>query len=201
MTFNVNQFKNELVYGGARSSLFQVQLSLPGGLADSVNNGVSDATGLPAPVVERKLAFMAKATSLPGSKVDAIDVGYFGRKVKVAGARTFEPWSVTIMNDEDFIIRKALENWLAAINGHETNIRNSGVTSNPRSYQSTAIVRQFSKGPEELAIRAYKFVNVFPTDIAAIELDWDNANDIEQFAVTFNYDYWEIEASNDVGVV
>lgn len=201
MTFNVNQFKNQLTFGGARPSLFQVQLSLPASLSDPVNNGVSDATGLPSPVVERKMAFMAKATILPSSKVDAIDVGYFGRKVKVAGARTFEPWTVTVMNDEDFIVRKAMENWLAAINGHETNIKNSGVTSRPADYQSTAIVRQFSKGPEELAIRAYKFVNVFPTEVGSIDLDWDTTDSIEQFTVTFAYDYWEIEASNDIGVL
>lgn len=201
MTFNINQFKNQLTYGGARPSLFQVQLTLPATLSDPVNNGIADATGLPAPVVERKVAFLAKATSLPASTVASIPVGYFGRKAKVAGDRTFEPWSITVMNDEDFIIRKSMENWMASINGHETNIRNSGATSRPADYQSTAIVRQFSKGPEELAIRAYRFVNIFPTEISSIELDWDTTDAIETFTVTFDYDFWSIENSNDVGVL
>lgn len=200
MTFNVNQFKNQLTFGGARPSLFQVQLSLPA-LADPVNNGITDATAIPAPVVERKVAFLANATSLPSSKVDAIDVGYFGRKVKVAGARTFEPWKITVINDEDFIIRKSMEKWLAAINGHETNIKNSGATSRPADYQSTAIVRQFSKGPEELAIRAYKFINLFPTEVGAIELNWNTTEELETFDVTFAYDYWVIENNSDLGVL
>jgi hypothetical protein len=200
MTFNVNQFKNQLTFGGARPSLFQVQLSLPA-LADPVNNGITDATAIPAPVVERKVAFLASATTLPSSKVDAIDVGYFGRKVKVAGARTFEPWKITVINDEDFIIRKSMEKWLASINGHETNIKNSGATSRPADYQATAIVRQFSKGPEELAIRAYKFINLFPTEVGAIELDWNRTDELETFDVTFAYDYWVIENNNDLGVL
>lgn len=201
MTFNINQFKNQLTYGGARPSLFQVQLTLPANLSDPVDNGVADATGIPAPVVERKVAFMCKATSIPASTVSAIDVPYFGRKTKVAGNRTFAPWSITIINDEDFIVRKAVENWLAAINGHASNLKNSGVTSRPSDYQSTAIVRQFSKGPEELAIRAYKFVNLFPTEVSTIELDWNTTDAIEEFQVTFEYDYWEIENSADVGVL
>lgn len=201
MAFNINQFKNQLTYGGARSSLFQVQLSLPQNLSDPTDNGVIDAAGLPAPVVERKVAFLCKATSIPQSTISAVDVPYFGRKTKVAGARTFEPWTITIINDEDFIVRKAMEHWMASINGHATNIKNSGVTSRPADYQSTAVVRQFSKGPEQFAIRAYKFVNIFPTEIANIELNWSNENDIEEFTVTFNYDYWEIDASADLGVL
>lgn len=201
MTFNITQFKNQLTFGGARPSLFQVQLSLPANLSDPVDNGVSDATGIPAPVVERKLAFMCRATTIPASTVSAIPVGYFGRKVQVAGNRTFEPWSITVLNDEDFVIRKAMENWLAAINGHATNVKNSGVTSRPSDYQATAIVRQFSKGPEELAIRAYKFVNLFPTQVSTIDLDWNTTDAIEEFSVSFEYDFWEIENSADLGVL
>lgn len=200
MTFNITQFKNQLTFGGAAPSLFQVQLKLPANLSDPVTNGVNDATGLSAPEVERKLAFTCRATSIPASTVAAIDIPYFGRKTKVAGNRTFAPWSITVMNDEDFLIRKSMEHWLASINGHASNIRNSGITSRPADYQAEAIVRQFSKGPEELAIRAYKFVNLFPTEISTIELDWNTTDAIEEFTVTFEYDYWEIEASNDIGV-
>ena len=90
---------------------------------------------------------------------------------------------------------------MASINGHETNIRNSGATSRPADYQATAIVRQFSKGPEELAIRAYKFINLFPTEVSAIELSWDKTDELETFDVTFAYDYWVIENNNDLGVL
>ena len=201
MTFNINQFKNQLTFGGARPSLFQVQLSLPLNLSDPTDNGIVDAAGLPASVVERKLAFMCKATSIPQSIVSSIDVPYFGRKVKVAGNRTFENWTITVINDEDFMIRKYMEHWLASINGHATNIKNSGITSEPASYQATAIVRQFSKGPEQLAIRAYKFANIFPTEVSTIELNWETVDAIEEFTVTFAYDFWEIDASADLGVL
>jgi hypothetical protein len=201
MTFNINQFKNQLTFGGARPSLFQVQLSLPANLSDPVDNGISDAAGLASNAVERKLAFMCRATSIPASTIAAIDVPYFGRKTKVAGNRTFAPWSITVINDEDFLVRKSLENWMASINGHASNLKNSGITSRPADYQSTAIVRQFGKGPEEVAIRAYKFVNLFPTEVSTIELDWNTTDTIEEFTVTFEYDYWEIESSLDVGVV
>lgn len=201
MTFNINQFKNQLTYGGARASLFQVQLSLPANLSDPVDNGIADAAGIAKPAVERKLAFMCRATSIPASTVAAIPVPYFGRKVQVAGNRTFAPWSITVINDEDFLVRKALENWSAAINGHASNLKNSGITARPADYQATAIVRQFGKGPEEVAIRAYKFVNIFPTEIGTIDLDWNTTDAIEEFTATFEYDYWEIETSLDVGVL
>ena len=144
---------------------------------------------------------MCKATSIPQSTVSSIDVPYFGRKVKVAGNRTFENWTITVINDEDFMIRKYMEHWLASINGHATNIKNSGITSEPASYQATAIVRQFSKGPEQLAIRAYKFANIFPTEVSTIELNWETVDAIEEFTVTFAYDFWEIDASADLGVL
>lgn len=201
MTFNINQFKNQLTYGGARSSLFQVQLSLPLNLTDPTDNGIVDAAGLPASVVERKIAFMCKATSIPASTLGKIEVPYFGRKVQVAGNRTFADWTITVINDEDFMVRKYLEHWSAAINAHQTNLKNSGVTSEPASYQTTAIVRQFSKGPEQLAIRAYKFVNIFPTEVSTIELNWETTDAIEEFTVTFAYDFWEIDANADLGVI
>lgn len=195
MPFKVNDFKKSLVYGGARPSLFQVELTLPDKLGEAVNNGV-DGNGLSG--VEQKISFLCNAASIPSSKVSEIEVPYFGRKVKVAGQRTFENWEITVINDEDFLIRKAFEHWMASINGHGTNIRNSGVNASPSSYQSTAIVKQYSKGPVEAAIRAYKFVNVFPVDVSAIELAWNTTDQLEEFKVTLAYDWWEIDTSGDV---
>lgn len=195
MPFKINDFKKQLTYGGARPSLFQVEVSLPADLGDAVNNGV-DGRGLAN--VEEKITFLANATSIPGSKIPEISVPYFGRKVKVAGTREFAEWSVTVINDEDFLIRKAFEHWMAAINGHGTNIRNSGVNASPSSYQSTAYVKQFSKGPVESPIRCYKFVNIFPVDISEIELNWNTTDSIEEFKITFQYDWWEIDTSGDI---
>lgn len=195
MAFKINDFKKNLTYGGARPSLFQVEVSLPSGLGDAVNNGV-DGSNLNG--VEEKLTFLCQAAAIPASTVSEITVPYFGRNVKVAGARTFADWTITVINDEDFLVRKAFEHWLAAINGHATNIKNSGVNASPSSYQSTAFVKQYSKGPVENAIRSYKFVNCFPTALSEIALAWGSTDEIETFTITLAYDWWEIDTSGDI---
>jgi hypothetical protein len=196
MAFNINNFKKELKFGGARASLFEVNLSFPLLVPDTAAGvGLNAIDPLAA---SKKLTFMCKATTIPQSVITAIDVPYFGRKVKVAGTRNFEAWTITVINDEDFMIRKSFETWMAAINGHQSNIKNSGVVSTPSSYQTTASVSQYSKGPNSLPIRTYKFINVFPTELAAIEVSWDNENTIEEFTVTLNYDYWEIDNADVV---
>lgn len=195
---NITKFKNELKYGGARTSLFEVSLNFPVGLVPDANSGIGLAAGNQF-AAARKINFMCKAASIPQSSVSAIDVSYFGRKVKVAGARTFEPWTITIINDEDFLIRKTFESWLAAINGHESNTVNSGITSRPETYQTQAFVSQFSKGPDtKNPLRTYKFNNVFPSDISAIEVGWENENTIEEFTVTLQYDYWTVDSTDIV---
>jgi hypothetical protein len=172
MAFNVNEFAGALKSGGARPSLFQVQITNP-------INGVADA----------QVPFMVKAAQIPESTVSAIDVPYFGRQVKVAGTRTFAEWSPTIINDEDFAIRNAMEQWSNAINSMQGNVNNAGGTA-PSLYKANAQVTQYSKTGEIL--RVYNFVGIFPTSVGAIDLGWENGDAIEEFAVTFAYDYWEV---------
>lgn len=198
MAFKIQDFKKQLVYGGARPSLFQIEMDLPDQLSDAVNNGV-DGRGLAGAGIAEKISFMCNAAAIPPSKLGMISVPYFGRKVKVAGNRSFdEPWRITILNDEDFLVRKAFEHWMAAINGHATNVRNSGVNAGPSSYQTQAYVKHYSKGPVESPIRCYKFVNVFPTEISEIKLAWEDVDKIETFDVTLEYDYWEIDTNGDI---
>lgn len=174
MAFNINEMRAGLALGGARPTLFQVQITNP------VNN-VADAI---AP-------FMIRATALPASTINAIEVPYFGRKIKIAGDRTFDTWQVTVMNDEDFKIRHSMELWHNQINSLQTNLNLSG-SSSPSVYKSTALVTQFSKSGE--ALRRYKFNGIFPTDISDISLDWDSTDQIETFNVTFAYDWYEVDA-------
>ena len=197
MPFNINNFKQELKYGGARPSLFEVNLSFPTQLTPEASSGIGLGTIEPGKS-SQKLKFLCKAATIPQSSVSSIEVPYFGRKVKVAGNRTFEAWTITIINDEDFQIRKAFEDWFAGINGHESNVKYSGIYSSPASYQSTAFVSQFSKGPNNLPLRTYKFVNVFPTEVSSIELNWETVDQVEEFTVTLQYDYWEIEQTDTV---
>ena len=172
MAFNVNEIRSQLTLGGARGSLFQVTFSNPA-------NGVADI----------KVPFMVRAAQIPASDLGTIEVPYFGRKVKLAGDRTFGDWTVTVINDEDFLIRNALEEWSSKINSNQTNLREFGSAA-PLLYKSTAEVTQFSK--TGVPIRSYKFNGIFPTSISSIDLNWGDTDSIEEFQVTFQYDWWEV---------
>lgn len=175
MAFNINEIRSQLVLGGSRPSLFQVRLSNP----------VNSAGDLKAP-------FMIKATQLPASTLGLIEVPYYGRKFKIAGNRTFAPWPITVINDEDFLIRNAMEEWSHAINSHVANLREFGAAS-PSEYKRDATVTQFSK--TGVAIREYKFVGLFPTDITEMPLSWESVDEIAQFDVSFQYDYWTVSGA------
>ena len=156
-----------MTYGGAKASLFEVQLLNP-----------IDAAG------DAKIPFMVQASSLPESTLGMFEVPYFGRKIKIAGDRTFTEWSVTVMNDEDFKIRQGMEAWMNAINSHESNRR---LVTN---YKSQAQITQFGKGGEVL--RVYQFNGLFPSAVSPIAMDWNTTDNIETFDVTFQYDWWSI---------
>lgn len=174
MPFNINTFKQAgLIFGGARPSLFEVQLTVPGAI------GINS-------VSLQKFTFLCKAAELPESTISSIEVPYFGRKIKVAGERTFSDWTVTVMNDEDFAVRSMFEAWSNAINRHVANVRDIALAA--EQYKTLADVIQYSKDGE--VIRAYQLVGTFPTTISGISLGWDSQNAVEEFSVTFAYDYW-----------
>lgn len=171
MAFNVRDFQGALKFGGARPSLFEVKLT-----------NKANTQGDPiAP-------FMIKTASIPGSTLGTIELPYFGRKIKLHGDRTFESWETTIINDEDFAVRNALEEWSASMNSYVGN--QTSFTNNPTSYKSDAIVTQYSKTGEIL--REYKFVGIWPQTVAPIELSWETTDTIEEFSCTWEYDWWEI---------
>lgn len=179
MAFNVAEFRANMVGDGARPNLFQVSLTFPTLVANGATAG-------------QKVTFMAKAAQLPGSTVGMVSVPYFGRELKFAGNRTFPDWTITIINDEDFTIRNAMESWLNSINSHAGNVR-AGAAVNPSSYSVDAEVIQYGKTGNEL--KRYTFVGVFPQDVAPIDLDWGSNDTIEEFSVTFAYQYWEAETT------
>jgi hypothetical protein len=172
MAFNINEIKSQLVGGGARQSLFSVQFNNPA-------NGVANI----------KIPFMVRTSSIPESKLGNITVPYFGRKINLAGDRSFSDWNVTVINDEDFLIRNAMEQWSNQINSFEGNLRTFGGSS-PLLYKSDAVVSQYGKTGE--VIREYTFRGIYPGDVSNIELDWEATDRIEEFRVTFMYDYWEV---------
>jgi hypothetical protein len=168
MAFSINEFKSQLVGGGARSALFQVQITNP-------ILGVADF----------KIPFMVKAAAIPESTTGVIPVPYFGRIIKYAGDRQFGAWDVTIINDEDFAVRNAMEAWSNAINTHITNFRSA-----PFDYKAQAQVTQYGK--DGTVLREYTFEGLFPTTISPIALSWQDQDTIEEFGVTFEYDLWRI---------
>lgn len=171
MPFNINEFKSQLVGGGARPTLFQVQLANP-----------------IEPVADIKVPFMVKTAGLPASNLGSYTVPYFGRQVKYGGDRTFEDWTVTVINDEDFAVRNALEAWSNAVNSHDSNTR-----ALPQAYKSNGIVTQYSKNGS--ALRTYIFEGLYPVTIDSIPLSWETVDTIEEFGVTFQYDLWRVEGS------
>ena len=175
MAFNVAEFRANMIGDGARPNLFQVSLTFPTIAANGSAAG-------------QKVSFMAKSAQLPGSTVGIVPVYYFGRELKFAGNRTFTDWTLQIINDEDFVIRNSLESWMNSINSHTTNVRNAAAV-NPSSYSVDAVVTQYGKAGQEL--KSYKFVGLFPLDIAAIDLDWGSNDSIEEYGVTFAFQYWE----------
>lgn len=174
MAFNIQQFKSELVGGGARPTLFQVQITNP----------IDTAADL-------KVPFMVKTAALPGSTLGSTIVPYFGRQIKYAGDRTFEDWPVTVINDEDFLVRNAMEAWSNAINSHDTNTR-----ALPQTYKSTGLITQYSKNGS--ALRTYVFEGLYPIAIDSIPMSWEATDTIEEFGVTFQYDLWRVEGSTGI---
>ena len=181
MAFDINQFRATLINDGARPSLFEVVMTLPPILG--------------AAPITPDVMFRVKATSLPGDGVSEITIPYFGREVKVAGTRTFPNWSFTIINDEDFVARRNLEVWLTAINSHVTNLRSPAALA-AFSYQADGWVRQYGKAGN--VIKEYRIVGAFPTDVAPIGLDWSLGDQIEEYDVTFAYQWWEAIDSTDI---
>jgi hypothetical protein len=173
MAFNVNEIRANLIGDGARPSLFEVTMVNPASTS-------GDAV----------LRYMVRAAQIPQSTINPIEVPYFGRRIKLAGSRSYANWTVTVMNDENFAVRSALEAWSSQINSGQTNLRTLS------AYRSTATVKQFAK--DGSVLREYDFVNIFPLDIGPIALAWDDGDNVETFDVEFAYDYWNV---NDSSVV
>jgi hypothetical protein len=180
MAFNVAEFRANMIGDGARPNLFQVSLTFP----TIATNGVASS---------QKATFMAKTAQLPGSTINSFPLYYFGRELKFAGNRTFTDWTLQIINDEDFLIRNSLESWMNSINSHTTNVRNSAAV-NPSNYSVDAEVTQYGKAGQEL--KKYKFVGLFPVDVAPIDLDWGSNDSIEEYAATFAFQYWESDTTS-----
>ena len=165
----VDDMKAKLVGGGARPNLFKVTMAFPSYVTANVELA----------------SYMCKATSMPASTIAPIAVPFRGRQLQIAGDRTFDPWSVTIINDTDFNVRNSFEQWMNGINQHK---QNTGLTQ-PSSYMADMIVEQLDK--DGTVEKTYNIRGTFPTNLGAIELSYDSENAIEEFEVELQVQYWE----------
>jgi hypothetical protein len=187
MAFNIEEFRKKgLTGGGARPSLFEVEIT---SFPFNVN-----------PTVSEKFKFTCSASEIPAATIGAIDVGYFGRQIKLAGDRTFADWTVTIQNDEDFAVRAVFEAWSNQINQLVANKQQSIIGGNNNYKASSAFVRQFGRSGKDNILREYEFVGIFPLTIGSMALDWDATNRIQTFDVTFSYDYWVLTLQNGTNI-
>jgi hypothetical protein len=165
----VDDFKSKLRGGGARPNLFKATINFPG-----YANGDVELT-----------SFLCEAAQLPGSIMGSIIIPFRGRQLKIAGDRTFDSWTPTIINDTDFNVRNAMERWMNGMNSHQTN---SGLTA-PVDYQADLIVEQLDK--DETILKTYNFRGCFPTNVSPIDLSYGDNDNIERFQVEFQVQYWE----------
>ena len=165
----VNDFKSKLKGGGARPNLFKATINFP-----AFARGDNELT-----------SFLCEAAQLPASIIQPIEVPFRGRRLKIAGDRTFDVWTVTIINDTDFKIRNSIERWMNGISGHSTN---AGLT-NPVDYEADLLIEQLDRDGSSL--KTYNFRGCFPTNMAAIDLAYSSENEIERFTVEFQIQYWE----------
>lgn len=174
MAFNVSDFRSALVYDGARPNYFQVFLSFPGNV---VNAGPAG----------QKAQFTCKSAQIPSVTLGITPAFYFGREIKLPGNPVYADWSITIINDEDFLIRNAYENWMNLINSHAGNVRDPSMLTS-LGYSVPATVLHYGKTGN--IIKQYDFVGMWPTDPAPIDLDWGTNDALEEFTVTMAYQYW-----------
>ena len=183
---NITEFRSRMTGGGARSNLFEVEITFPQILGGSVSS--SDLSD--------KVPFLVKAAEIPASNLGNIPVPYRGRVLPIAGDRTFDPWTVTVINDTDFLIRDAMEKWSNSIN----DIQTAQGQINPEEYQTSARVFQKSRLGEsptdtEENLRVYKFEGIYPNVVSSIPLDFGATDQIEEFQVTFNYLFYEVQTA------
>ena len=180
----IDDFKANVAADFARPNLFQVDLSFPTSI---INNASLVNLG----------KFTVRAANLPASQVGVIEVPFRGRVLKIAGDRTFEPWTITVQNDSGFALRNAFELWASSIQAYNENFTSAaglGDQDDATGYFSDMVVHQLARdvkdGDSPSILKSYKFYNVFPSSIAAIDLDFGNNDAIEEFTVELQTQYW-----------
>ena len=203
----LSKFHSRLQGGGARPNLFEVRLdALPAAALTSTPKATWGKTE------QEDFSILCKAANLPASNIASIDVPFRGRTLKVAGDRTIDNWTITVINDEDFGIRNAMEAWMNAI----ARLSNNTGATKPEAYMTDAYVYQLGRGysgdrhstknsdtadsTKVNPLKAYRFIDIFPVSVAAIDLSYDSSDTIEEFTVEFAVQSFESLSSDQTGV-
>jgi hypothetical protein len=178
MPFNLPAFRAQVTGDLARPNLFQMNMPFPIGLAIDLG------------LVQEKLSFFCHTSQLPGETIGELSQYYFGREIKFPGNATYQPLTLTVVNDEDYVTRIAFERWMGLINSHAGNLRNPAFLQASGGYAVDGLITQFSKtGP---AIRSYKFVGMWPSDLSPIDVSWSSNDQAEEYTVTIPFQWWEV---------
>ena len=203
----LSKFHSKLQGGGARPNLFEVQIpNLPTAATTSTPKASWGSD------IQENFSLLCKAANLPASNIASIDVPFRGRTLKVAGDRTIDNWTITVINDEDFAIRTAMEAWM---NGIARLSNNTGSTM-PDSYMTDAYVYQLGRGysgkrhskknsatadgTKVTPLKSYRFIDIFPVSVSAIDLSYDSSDTIEEFTVEFAVQSFESLSGDQTGV-
>ena len=173
---NIDDFKANLLGGGARANQFRVTVTEPPGIAIGLDI--------------RRSSFLCRASNLPGQTIAEIPIPFRGRNIYISGDREFETWTTTFINDTDFMIRNAMERWLNGINDLANN---TGVVASA-DYQSDLTVEQLDR--DDTVLKSYVFKSAWPTTMVQIDLASDTTNAIEEFEVTWRYQHFEASGVN-----
>ena len=172
----IDDFKANLIGGGARPNQFRVTITPPPGIAIGLD--------------VRRSSFLAKASNLPGQTLGEIPIPFRGRNIYIAGDREFDTWSTIFINDTDFMVRNAIERWMNGINDM---VENTGVSS-PAEYQADLFVEQLDR--DDTILKTYIMRNAYPLSTPQIEVTADSTNTIEEFEVTWRYQHFESSGVN-----
>ena len=195
---SISDFKSKVATDFARPNLFVCELNFPSTFTDQAT-------------LKELGTFTVKAANLPATQLGTVEVPYRGRVLKIAGDRTFDPWTITIMNDKNFRLRDAFEKWTASIQAYAQNVTTAG--TNIQNYYADMFVSQLDRNTSDVStatagkvktasqgavgiphqvLREYRFVDVFPTNISAIDLDFGSNDAIEEFTVEMQVQYWQV---------
>lgn len=190
----IDEFKAKLALGGARSNLFSIDIpDLPTVVKTALKAGNEKFKWNKAS--KENLQMMCKAAQFPASNVGTVEVPFRGKILKVAGDRTVDTWTITIINDENYYIRYIMEKWMQVINQYDTAEGTSKIDGD--SIFTDALVYQLDRsGTKSSAV--YKFYDIWPSNISDIALSYDSTDTIEEFTVEFQVHRWEPYDSSDI---